>query len=1205
MIRPIVAEHFYPEYIIKSPSVLKTPLGDKKVLGKIKIPAFPEFQTKKDIEFTLFPFSDYFDGIIGLEELRKLELTMDFQNQILYNRNQIQIPFNYRHESTQNQFTIEIPPFSSLQQRFPVDIAEGEIIIPDVKYKEIWIPETAALANNFKAIFEIQNTSDHTICYTFFEPFHATKLQTDEVEIFNFETFIPEYQNNKIDTLNQIRTDHMNDEERQAILKVISEFSDLFHNNDSQLTFTNKIKHEIKTTDEIPVHTKTYRFPFCHKEEVNRQINKMLDDGIIRHSQSPWSSPIWIVPKKADASGKKKWRIVVDYRKINEKTINDRYPIPNIEDILDKLGKCNYFSTLDLASGFHQIEMEQNSIEKTAFNVENGHYEYLRMPFGLKNAPATFQRVMDHVLRDLQNKVCLVYMDDIIIFSTSLQEHIANLKLVFKKLRDAKLRIQLDKSEFLRQNVEFLGHIITPDGIKPNPRKIKAIQEFPIPKTSRDIKSFLGMLGFYRKFIKDFAKITKPLTSCLKKNVKIIHDKKFIDAFELCKTLLSNEPLLQYPDFTQPFILTTDASNFAIGAVLSQKINGSEKPVAYASRTLNDAEKNYSTIEKELLSVINFTKYFRPYLFGRKFKIITDHKPLQWVNSLKEPNSRLMRWRLKLLEYDYDIEYRKGKDNKVADALSRVEIHPLENESIIGNPDNEENRVENDFPTLDDLLELDLDPIDPPDSINEPQPSTSKINIISDVNITPQVVEKPVSSTDTVHSAVENPILEIPISDRAINTFHNQIIVTMSDDILKTNIKIEKPFGTKTRLSIVFPSRDKNTLEQEIIKTFKEQIKPQSLYGILIDERHKKLLIPILQKYFNNKSFKLIQVTTYLTELTKDTDIQETLKKHHINKTGHSGITETLKDIRKNYYWPNLINDVRNFINTCENCQTCKYERKPNQIVLQNTPIGEKPFDHIYIDTFSIDNTKFLTIIDSFSRFAQAYPINQNAQGVIEGLLKFMSHFGVPMKITCDRGTEFKNLLVEEFAKIHSINIHYITANNPNSNSPIERFHSTIIEKYRILKTDSPYKSTPEMLMNQSLLVYNNSIHSVTKYTPFQIVKGNLSIKTNYELSDHCIINDYLNKQAVHYKLINELVNENNERARKHLFEKEIRKENVDYTPQEGEQIYKKLITSSAKHKARYLPVELKSDLDNKVETSRGTFHKKIIKPPRKITNKK
>lgn len=369
MIRPIVAEHYFPEYIVKSPSVLKTPLGDKTVLGKVTIPAFPEFQVNKDIEFTLFPFSDYFDGIIGLKELHKLELIMDFKNKILYNKFNIKIPFQYRSEKTQNQFTIEIPAFSSLQQRFPVDVNYGEILIPDIRYNELWIPETIALAENNKAIFEIQNTSNHTVCYTFHEPFHVQPLINDEIEIFNIEQVIPAYQNeinDKNETLQQIRTNHMNSEEKRAILKLISEFSDLFHNNESKLTFTNKTKHEIRTTDEIPVHTKTYRFPFCHKEEVNRQINKMLDDGIIRHSQSPWSSPIWIVPKKADASGTKKWRIVVDYRKINEKTINDRYPIPNMDDILDKLGKCNYFSTLDLASGFHQIEMPK-TLSKNSF----------------------------------------------------------------------------------------------------------------------------------------------------------------------------------------------------------------------------------------------------------------------------------------------------------------------------------------------------------------------------------------------------------------------------------------------------------------------------------------------------------------------------------------------------------------------------------------------------------------------------------------------------------------------------------------------------------------------------------------------------------------------------------------------------------------------------------------------------------------------
>lgn len=247
----------------------------------------------------------------------------------------------------------------------------------------------------------------------------------------------------------------------------------------------------------------------------------MLEKNIIRPSNSPWSFPICVVPKKLDASGKQKWRLVVDYRKLNDKTISDRYALPNINDILDKLDWCQYFTTLDLVSGFHQIEMNETDISKTAFNTASGHYEYLRMPFGLKNTLATFQRIMDNILRGIQNEKCLVYLDDIIVFSVSLQEHIVNLRSVFERLRETRFKIQLDKSEFLRKEVSYLCHLITLHGIKPNPDKIKVIQKFPLPKTAKEIKQFLGLLGYYRKFIKTFATLTKPMTKCLKKGAKI------------------------------------------------------------------------------------------------------------------------------------------------------------------------------------------------------------------------------------------------------------------------------------------------------------------------------------------------------------------------------------------------------------------------------------------------------------------------------------------------------------------------------------------------------------------------------------------------------------------------------------------------------------------------------------------------------------
>ena len=319
-----------------------------------------------------------------------------------------------------------------------------------------------------------------------------------------------------------IRHEHLNQDELNKLIKLLNRYKDLTITENEKLTFTSKIKHKIVTMDDIPIYTKSYKFPEIYKTQVDKEIDKLLNDGIIQPSYSPWNSPIWVVEKKPDASGIKKIRVVNDFRKLNDKTVDDRFPIPDITKILSKLGTSNYFTTLDLTSGFHQIEMDPKDTEKTAFSTDKGHFEYKRMPFGLKNAPATFQRLMNYVLKDLVNKVCYVYLDDIIILGTSLEEHIQNIKAVFEKLREANLKIQLHKCEFLRKEVAYLGHIITIDGIKPNPEKIKIIQNFPLPKTITEIKSFLGLLGYYRRFIQDFSKITKPFTNCLKKIAKLI-----------------------------------------------------------------------------------------------------------------------------------------------------------------------------------------------------------------------------------------------------------------------------------------------------------------------------------------------------------------------------------------------------------------------------------------------------------------------------------------------------------------------------------------------------------------------------------------------------------------------------------------------------------------------------------------------------------
>lgn len=468
-----------------------------------------------------------------------------------------------------------------------------------------------------------------------------------------------------------INTDHLNDVDQNKLITILRKYKIVFYNENDNLTFTNQVKHRIDTKNDIPVYSRIYRYPEIHKDEINKQIEQMLEQGIIRESASPYNSPIWIVPKKLGASNEQKWRLVIDYRKLNSVTTEDRFPIPNMEEIFDKLGRCQYFTSIDLAKGFHQIEMDKRDIHKTAFSTANGHYEFLRMPFGLRNAPATFQRLMNQVLKEYIGKICIVYLDDILIFSTSVDKHLESLTKILARLKETNLKVQLNKCNFLKQETEFLGHLVTKEGIQPNPKKVEAIDKILLPKNQKEIKSFLGITGYYRRFIRDYSKVAYHIIKYLKKNVKInLKDKFYIEAFEKLKLLIKSDPILIHPDFRKEFTLVTDASNVALGAVLMQN----NKVICYASRSLNGHEKNYSTIEKELLAIVWATKYFRPYLFGRKFTIKTDHRPLVWLNNLKEPNSKLQRWKIKLNEYDFNIAYIKGKENVIADGLSRIVV---------------------------------------------------------------------------------------------------------------------------------------------------------------------------------------------------------------------------------------------------------------------------------------------------------------------------------------------------------------------------------------------------------------------------------------------------------------------------------------------------------------------------------------------------
>ncbi|CAB0031393.1 unnamed protein product, partial [Trichogramma brassicae] len=461
------------------------------------------------------------------------------------------------------------------------------------------------------------------------------------------------------------------EEEKASVLALVRDYPELFLLPGDPLPCTNLVYHEIPLENEIPINTKQYRHPPVHKEVIQKDIDKRLREGIIEPSASPMNSPIWIVPKKPGPDGTPKWRIVIDFRELNKKTIGDAYPLPNIADIMDQLGGASYFSTFDLASGFHQIPMKEDDKWKTAFSTLNGHFQYKRMPMGLKNAPATFQRLMDKVLRGLQNIEMLVYLDDIIVYAKDLKEHDSKVRRLFDRLRDARLVLEPAKVHFLRKEVGFLGHIVSERGVEMDPKKISVMTEFPQPKTVRNVRQFLGMAGYYRRFIQDFSKIAKPLHDLTKKGVKFEWKDAHEDSFQTLKTRLTTAPILIFPDFDKPFTLTTDASDLAIAAVLSQEKDGFDHPVGYLSRVLNKAEVNYSTTEKECLAALYAMYHYRPYLLGRPFTLVADHEPLNWMHNRKDPGQRLMRWMFKFTDYQYTFKYKPGKENVVADCLSR------------------------------------------------------------------------------------------------------------------------------------------------------------------------------------------------------------------------------------------------------------------------------------------------------------------------------------------------------------------------------------------------------------------------------------------------------------------------------------------------------------------------------------------------------
>ena len=562
-----------------------------------------------------------------------------------------------------------------------IDLNNPGILVANLSDKEIIIPQGSGIAS-----IQVMNADEARI-----QPLPAGFSPTDEMAprpdikvaaVFTVKERIIEPPSRKKPSkskgIAQIdlgeAEKHLKTAEIQALQALLKKHSNLWEKviglgNAQDVATRTPLEHHVDTGDKRPVHMPPYREGPKHREIIQEHVKKMLDDEIIEPSRSNWSSPVVLAPKPNGGV-----RFCVDFRKLNEITEKDVYPLPRIDDLLHAMKEARYFTTLDLLSGYWQIPLTEESKAKTAFITSQGLYQFKVMPFGLTNAPATFQRMMDVVLAGLKWQCCLVYLDDVIIFSPTFEQHMQDLEKCFERLAETGLVLSPEKTHICRQEVHYLGHVLSATGLATDPRKAEAVRDFPVPTNPTDVKSFLGLAGYYRRFIIHFSARSTPLTELTKDDIPFVWSDACQKAFDDIKQALISAPILRHPDFGRPFLLDTDACKYGLGAILMQvdTDSGAEYVVCYASRKLNPAEQKWNTTEQEALAIIWAIEHFRSYLLGTPFIVRSDHSSLQWLYKAK--HGRLARWALRVQEFSFEIHHRAGKKNPHADALSRSPV---------------------------------------------------------------------------------------------------------------------------------------------------------------------------------------------------------------------------------------------------------------------------------------------------------------------------------------------------------------------------------------------------------------------------------------------------------------------------------------------------------------------------------------------------
>ena len=871
-----------------------------------------------------------------------------------------------------------------------------------------------------------------------------------------------------VEQLKKLKLDHLNKEQQEQLLKLLSKFEAAFSTAKAPLGKVTCLKAEIKTNppDQV-VYTPQYRIPHALRGELEKIIQDLLKQGVIEPCLSPYSNPVLLVKKKNGT-----WRFAQDCRNLNKILVDQIYPLPRIGEVLESLQGMEYFTSLDARSGFHQIEVAEEDTDKLAFRVHNGTYKFKRLVFGLKNSTYIFQKAIDIILREILGKSAMCYVDDIVIYSKSWLEHLNHLREALTLLVKGGLKLALNKSEFGKKKLLFLGFEVSGEGVRPNPEKVKDILKIPPPTCEKEIRQFVAAAGFFRTLIPKFAEITAPLTELLKKDVPFVWTNKENEAFVKLKQALTSDPITIHPNFEKTFFLHTDASLLSLGACLTQQgENGVMQPVSYFSRKFKGPELNYSTVEREALAIIAAIKNFHYYLFGRKFVVVTDHKPLCTIfKKTNTQNSRIARWSTFISQYDFEVVYKEGKSNVVPDLLSRI---PSENES------EKKTQCETSENKQNEIIEQGV--------------SKADNKSICEVN-TEIVLDSSESDSLVDNESVNNVNLSALVNKNRNESVQNR------QSSLEFLLNKDGKTANQGHMNPLW----KNFYTENIIKEQKEDVFCKKITSYL--KREELVKAP---RNCNLEDFCLDNEVLYFVPTSAMEDgmkiemrvvvpeklINDAMQLAHVGVThAHFGYKKTLFKARSLFYIPNLPKHVKDVCMSCLECARRKAGITQTSTLGQFEPV-QQPLDHVHMDLLGnlpvsrLGNRYILSIVDRYSHYVTLYALpNKETNTVAQFFVQFILKNSLPTKVTSDRGGEFVSAVMKRVCEIFGTEKINTTANHPDSNGLCETYNTSIMNVLTFLMEGDV--TLWDTHLNYISSAINSSLCSRTNNTAFYLFHG-------------------------------------------------------------------------------------------------------------------